>query len=90
MLVGASFDTVEDNRIFAEKNGFPFPLLADPDQAVGASYETQRHPTEPSPEYAKRRTFLIDPDGVIRKVYRVRDILGHPDELLTDLRELTR
>ena len=89
-MIGASFDTVEDNRTFAEKHGFPFRLLADPDRAVGAAYETARHPTEHSPEYAKRRTFLIDPDGVIRKVYRVRDIAGHPEELLTDLRELTR
>jgi peroxiredoxin len=40
------------------------------------------------PQWAKRRTYLIDPDGVIRKAYRVRDIEGHPEELLTDLREL--
>jgi len=33
---------------------------------------------------------VIDPDGVIRKAYRVRDITGHPEELLADLRELTR
>jgi peroxiredoxin len=40
------------------------------------------------PEWAKRRTYLIDPDGVIRKAYRVRDIEAHPEELLTDLRRL--
>ena len=42
------------------------------------------------PQWAKRRTYLIDPGGVIRKAYRVRDIEGHPEELLRDLRELVK
>jgi peroxiredoxin Q/BCP len=85
VLLGASFDTPDDNRAFAEEHGFPFPLLADPDRVAGHLYETVRHPTERSPEYAKRRTYLIDPQGVIRKAYRVRDIPAHPQELLDDL-----
>ncbi len=51
-------------------------------------YETKRHADESSPEYAKRRTYLIDPEGRIVKAYRVRDIPAHPDEVLRDLREL--
>jgi thioredoxin-dependent peroxiredoxin len=87
-ILGASFDRPEDNRAFAEKHGFPFRLLSDVDRAVGEAYETKRHPEERSPEYAKRRTYLIDPDGVIRKAYRVTDIGAHPDEVLADLRRL--
>ena len=87
-IVGASFDTPEDNRAFAEKHGFPFRLLSDVDRTVGESYETKRHPEERSPEYAKRRTYLIDPDGVIRKAYRVTEIDAHPDDVLADLRGL--
>ena len=87
-MLGASFDTPEDNRAFAEQNGMPFRLLSDVDRAVGTVYETKRFPEEPSPEYAKRRTYLIDPDGVIRKAYRVTDIPAHPDEVLEDLRRL--
>ena len=74
--------------MFAEKNGFPFRLLSDTDRTAGKAYETVRAPEESSAEYAKRRTYLIDPHGVIRKAYRVRDIAGHPEELLTDLRQL--
>ncbi len=84
-IVGASFDTEEDNRAFAEQHGFPFPLLSDVDRQVGERYETKRGPEERSPEYAKRRTYLIDPEGVIRKAYRVRDIPAHPGEVLKDL-----
>src|SRR5438876_6709631 len=87
-LIGASFDTPEDNRAFAENNGFPFTLLSDVDRKVGQVYETKRSPEEQSPEYAKRRTYLIDPEGTIVKAYRVRDIPAHPDEVLADLREL--
>jgi peroxiredoxin len=63
-------------------------MLSDVDRAVGVVYDTKRHPDEQSPEYAKRRTYLIDPDGVIRKAYRVRDIPAHPDEVLADLARL--
>jgi peroxiredoxin len=38
--------------------------------------------------YAKRRTFVIDPDGVIRKAYAVKDIPAHPGEVLEDLAAL--
>jgi peroxiredoxin Q/BCP len=88
VLLAASFDTPEDNAGFAKKYGFAFTMLSDVDRTVGERYDTRRHPEEMNPEYAKRRTYLIDPDGVIRKAYRVRDIPAHPDEVLADLRAL--
>ena len=87
--MGVSFDTPEDNRAFAEKNRFPFRLLSDVDRKVGELYETKRAPEEESPEYAKRRTYLIDPDGRIAKAYRVTDIPVHPAQVLEDFRALT-
>jgi peroxiredoxin Q/BCP len=87
-LLGVSFDTPEDNRAFAEQNGFTFRLLSDAHRTVGELYETKRAPAEPSPEYAKRRTYVIDPEGRIVKAYRVKDIAGHPEQVLDDLEEL--
>jgi peroxiredoxin Q/BCP len=87
-LIGISFDTPEDNKGFAEKNGFPFRLLSDVDRKAGEAYETKRAPAEQNPEYAKRRTYLIDPEGRIVKAYRVTDITAHPDQVLADLKEL--
>jgi thioredoxin-dependent peroxiredoxin len=86
--LAASFDKPEDNRAFAEKNGFPFTLVSDVDRAVGELYETKRAPAEQSPENAKRRTYLIDPQGRIAKAYRVTDIPAHPDQVLSDLADL--
>ena len=87
-MLGISFDPPEKNRGFARKNGFPFRLLSDVDRKVGEAYETKRAPAEQSPENAKRRTYLIDPEGTIVKAYRVTDIPTHPDQVLADLREL--
>jgi peroxiredoxin Q/BCP len=88
-IVGISFDVPEDNRAFAEQNGFPFRLLSDVDRTVGEAYETVRAPEEPSSEFAKRRTYLIDPEGVIRRAYRVTDIPAHPEQVLEDFRHLS-
>lgn len=38
--------------------------------------------------FAKRITFVIDPEGTIRRVYEVDDVEGHPDEILADLSSL--
>lgn len=37
---------------------------------------------------ARRVSYLIDPDGVIRRAYTVTDAAGHADEVLRDLDEL--
>jgi peroxiredoxin len=58
------------------------------DRTVGAAYETARPADDPDAGFAKRRTFIIDPAGVIRKVYAVKDIEAHPGQLFEDLREL--
>lgn len=58
------------------------------DRKVGELYETKRHPGEKYPESPKRRTYLIDTEGIIRKAYRVTNVDAHPDEVLEDLRAL--
>ena len=83
-----SFDTPEDNRAFAERHDFPFLLLSDVDRTAGEAYQTKRAPEERSPEFAKRRTYLIDPEGRIARAYRVTDIAAHPGELLDAIRAL--
>lgn len=84
-VLGASFDSVEDNRAFAESNQFPFRLLSDSDRTTGAAYGTVKEPGEQYPEYSRRLTFLIDPSLTVRKVYEVADRAGHAGEVLRDL-----
>ncbi len=86
--MGISFDPPAKNLAFAAKHGFPFRMLSDVDRTVGERYETVRAPEETNPEMAKRRTYLIDPEGRIARAYRVTDIPAHPLQVLDELRSL--
>jgi len=70
VVLGASFDTVDDNRAFKEKFGYQFELLSDVDEQVGVEYEV-RDPGTDKVHFAKRYGYLIDPEGVIVKSYDV-------------------
>jgi len=87
-VLGASFDTVEENRAFAEAEGFAFRLLSDPDRTVGRAYAANRPDDDPLASLPKRVSYLIDPQGVIRRVYSVTDTAGHAAAVLADLAEL--
>ena len=39
-------------------------------------------------DYPQRYSFLIDPDGVVRKTYDVDDVAGHAAKVLADLDQL--
>ena len=65
-ILGASFDTVADQAAFAQKFGFNFPLLADTERKLGLAYGAT---DDPKAGYAKRISYLIGPDGKVRKAY---------------------
>ena len=85
MIVGASFDTPEANKQFADAEGFPYRLLSDHDRSVGRAYGVAKGPDEQYADFPRRRSFLIDPDGVVRKIYDVTDTAAHPQQVLDDL-----
>lgn len=41
-------------------------------------------------KFAKRLSYLIDPQGTIAKSYEVSDIPNHPAEVLADLRDANK
>lgn len=84
-MLGASFDTPEENKAFAEAESFGFRLLSDVDRAVGTAYGATRPPDDKFAALPRRVSFLIDPDGIVRKTYEVTDTAAHADEVLADL-----
>ena len=80
-ILGASFDTQADNAAFAQKFGFPFPLLCDVDRRLGLAYGAC---DDASAGYAKRISYLIDEQGNILKAYAKVQPADHPDEVLRD------
>ena len=51
------------------------------------AYETRAPGTE-KVNFAKRYSYLIDPDGIIAKSYEVTDVNAHAETVLSDLRAL--
>jgi thioredoxin-dependent peroxiredoxin len=83
-IIGASVDSVEANRKFAEKHGLRFPLLCDTEHEIAAAFGVAR----PLVGTAKRSTFLLDADGTIRREWREVTAAGHAAEVLAAAREL--
>lgn len=59
------------------------------DRAIGAAYGTRRPDDHERARWPRRFTYLIDPEGKVARAYVVRDIPGHPGEVLEDLRSLS-
>ena len=81
-VLGISFDSVDENRAFAEKFAFPFRLLCDIDRSVGMAYGAA---DAPEAGYAKRISYVIDEDGRILHAYPKVDPNTHLDQVLGDL-----
>jgi peroxiredoxin Q/BCP len=65
-------------------------LLSDVDHTVGRAYGVEPGPDSKYPDFAKRVTFLIDPEGVIAQAWQVADIPAHPDEVLAEIQSRSR
>jgi peroxiredoxin Q/BCP len=85
VIAGISFDAPSANKAFAEKFEFPYALLSDVDRTVGAAYGAKKADDQPIPDFARRVSFLIDPHGLVAKVYEVKGTAGHAAEVLADL-----
>jgi peroxiredoxin Q/BCP len=85
-IVGVSVDSIESNGKFAEKYSLPFTLLADTDGKVAASYNALTNLFVI--KIAKRHTFLIAPDGKIKKIYTSVNVSNHSQQIIDDLKAL--
>ena len=89
MVIGASFDTVEDQRTFADTEGFGYPLISDADKSIGRRYHAEREPGEDCYEYGlpRRISYLIDPEGRIVAAYDLagQDLASHAAQVLADI-----
>jgi peroxiredoxin Q/BCP len=86
VILGVSVDTVDSHKGFCTKESLNFKLLADPDHKVVDKYGSVMQ--FGTMTLAARNTFLIDPAGVIRKVYLKVGPEGHSSEVLADLQQL--
>ena len=87
-VVGVSVDDSDSHAEFAQKYHLPFPLLADMNGAVAARYGALLNLQ--LMKFAKRYTFLIDPEGRIAKVYLKVETSRHSKDIIDDLQRLVK
>ena len=78
MVLGASFDSAADNKKFAEKFNFNFPLLCDTDRAIGTAYGANVDPQKG----AARVGVVIGGDGKIKEWHERVDARAWPAEVI--------
>jgi len=89
-VLGVSPDTVASHAKFRDKFKLNFPLLADPEHKVAEKYGAWREKTRfgKTAMGIQRSTFLIDAEGVVRKVWKSVKPEGHDEQVLGALGEL--
>jgi len=88
VILGVSLDSSESHKQFCAKEGLNFKLLADEQATVASQYGSLAE-FEGKP-YAARNTFIIDPNGVVKRIYRGVKPNGHSEEVLGALAELQK
>jgi peroxiredoxin Q/BCP len=84
VVLGVSGDSLASHEKFKTKYKLNFPLLSDPDKAVAKKYGAWGEKVL----YGKRTigmirsTFVIDGDGVVRKVFPRVKVDGHAEKVL--------
>ncbi|ATX81818.1 peroxiredoxin Q/BCP [Mariprofundus ferrinatatus] len=85
-LIGISYDSVPSHREFAEKLNITHPLLSDPDGEVIEEYSAHSSMNH----LARNLSYLIDGDGIVKKVYLDISPDEHVRALTEDIRQLTQ
>ncbi len=87
VVLGISPDPVKAQAKFQAKFDLPFTLLADTDHAVAEAYGVWVEKSMYGKKYmgVERSTFLVGPDGKIKKIWHKVKPAGHAAEVLAAL-----
>ena len=88
-VLGVSILDEASKARFAKKYGVRFPLLADPDHEVAEKYGVWQEKSQYGRTYMgiARTTYLIGPDGKVKKRWDRVKVDGHADDVLAALGE---
>jgi thioredoxin-dependent peroxiredoxin len=88
VILGVSMQDADSHQKFCTKEGLTFKLLADTDSKVSSEYDSVMN--FGVTKLSARHTFLIDPKGVVQKVYTDVKPEKHSEEVLAALDELQK
>jgi thioredoxin-dependent peroxiredoxin len=83
-VLGVSLDDEASHQAFVSKYSLPFTLLSDTDHSVSDAYGVYGEQTWGDKKYMglARKTFLIDEEGRIKKIFDKVNVEQHSDEVL--------
>ena len=89
-ILGVSKDPAKSHGKFTEKYGLKVPLASDTDGSACAAFGTWVEKSMYGRKYMgiERATFLVDRDGVVKRVWRKVKVPGHAEEVLAAARDL--
>lgn len=90
VVLGISADDTASHQEFANKYGLTFPLLSDTDTSVSQRYGVWKEKNMYGKKYMgiNRETFLIDGQGIVRKIWHKVKAEGHAQEVLDTIEAL--
>jgi peroxiredoxin Q/BCP len=89
VVLGVSPDSLKSHDKFIDKFELPFTLLSDPEHEVADAYGTWVEKSMYGRKYMgiERSTFVIDPTGKVKAIFRKVKVDGHVDEVLAAVKE---
>ncbi len=87
-MIGVSPDSPERQKKFKDKYDLPFTLLSDPDKKLAKALEVLKEKNMYGKKVLgiERSTFLVGPDGKIKRVFPKVKAEGHAEEVLAALK----
>ena len=86
IILGVSFDGIDKQEEFKKAYELPFDLISDTDKTIAKSYNSVGF----AGLYAKRKTYLIDPNGNIAYIFEKVDTQSHPRDIIKELGNLMK
>ena len=89
-VIGVSKDDAKSHAKFTAKYNLTVPLATDPDGSVCEAFGVWTEKNMYGRKYMgiERATFLVDRDGVVKRVWRKVRVAGHAEEVLKAAQEL--
>lgn len=88
VILGVSMQDEKSHQEFCAKESLTFKLLADTKKQVSEEYDSVLNLGVA--KLSSRHTFLIDPNGIVRKIWAGVDVKKHSEEVLVALDQLAK
>ncbi len=76
VVLGVNYDDAASHKKFKDKHNLPFLLLSDGDKSVSKQYGAD------GMFFPSRKTYLIDEEGILIKIFENVNVLTHAEEIL--------